>query len=304
MASFSAFLEVEGKKYIVALCSYSFRQHTYHRGRPRSKVRKGPIYVELYADEDTENLVAWSLSDLKTLSGKIVFSKPDTEATLKHLWFTHAYCSGHRVEFDSTGTTGGASLIISFTISPEDMGVDSGNGDSWIAPPPRAYAYIPVVAAPAVPSILIAPPVVSAAVLAGPKPPKNTPEGIAWRWAAYLKGKTNPWPYQRWIKQTLTNHQNCEVGLSREAEYQAAMGGVSKTLKTGYTNRQVDIYIEDEEYCGQLKTGKLSLGKQQLTDLKRDEWLIQQQMTVEYILEKGGSKPLLKALTKIGPQIP
>jgi hypothetical protein len=88
------------------------------------------------------------------------------------------------------------------------------------------------------------------------------------------------------------------------------VGGISKTLKTAYTNRQVDIYIEDEEYCGQLKTGKISLGKQQLVDIQRDAWLIGQQMTVEYILEQGGNKPLLKALAKIGasvkigPQIP
>jgi hypothetical protein len=74
--------------------------------------------------------------------------------------------------------------------------------------------------------------------------------------------------------------------------------------------RQVDIYIEDEDYCGQLKTGKLNLGKQEKIDLKRDEWLIGRDMTVEYILEKGGSKPLLKELSRIGvsvktgPQIP
>jgi hypothetical protein len=88
------------------------------------------------------------------------------------------------------------------------------------------------------------------------------------------------------------------------------MGGISKTLKTAHTQRQIDIYIKKRFYCGQLKTGKLSLGKQQSTDLKRDEWLIGQRMTIEYILEKGGSKPLLKELArigasvKIGPQIP
>jgi hypothetical protein len=121
MASFSAYLELEGKKYIVIFCYYTFRQHTDHRGRPRSKVRKGPIRVELYVLDDTADIVAWSLSDWKTLSGKIVFLKSDSGATLKHLWFTHAYCTGYTVHFDSTGTTGGASLRASFVISPEDM---------------------------------------------------------------------------------------------------------------------------------------------------------------------------------------
>ena len=118
-----------------------------------------------------------------------------------------------------------------------------------------------------------------------------------------MVGNPKVWPYQRWIKQALTNHQNCDVGLSREAEYQAALGGISKTFKTGYTQRQVDIYIKNIDYCGQLKTGKLNLGKREKTDLKRDEWLIKQRMTVEYILEKGGSKPLLNELTRIGASV-
>jgi hypothetical protein len=264
--------------------------------------------VEIQAVEDTDDIVAWSASDWKTLSGKIVFSSADSEAALKHVWFTHAYCTGYKVEFNSTGTTEQASLCVRFTISPEDCGVETGGGEAWLAPPPREYvAPKPIAVAPVAPAaILTTPPVVSAAVLAGPKPPKNTPEGIAWRWAQYetkMAGDPKIWPYQRWIKQTLTNHQNCELGLSREDEYQVTMGGVGKTLKTVYTMRQVDIFIEDDDYCGQLKTGKLNLGSQEKIDLKRDEWLIKQRMTVEYILEKGGSKPLLNELSRIGASV-
>lgn len=89
--------------------------------------------------DDISNLVAWSVSNWNTLSGKVVFLKPDG-SVLKHLWFTHAYCTGYTEDFNSTGTTGGASLRVRFTISPENCGVGSGNGDTWIAPAPRAYA--------------------------------------------------------------------------------------------------------------------------------------------------------------------
>ena len=99
MASFSTLLHLEGKVYIVVTCYYSFRQHIDSRGRPRSQVLKGPIYVERQAVEDIDDIVAWSASDWKTLSGKIVFSRADSEAALKHVWFTHAYGTGYKGEF-------------------------------------------------------------------------------------------------------------------------------------------------------------------------------------------------------------
>jgi hypothetical protein len=142
----------------VAFCYYNFYQHIDYRGRPRGKVRKGAIRVELYATDDVGDLVAWSLSAWKALSGKVVFLKPNGEATLKHLWFTHAYCTSHNTDFNSTGTTGGASLRVNFTISPEDMGVEAGNGEAWIPPATRAYAYTPLapIATPTPPSVRVA----------------------------------------------------------------------------------------------------------------------------------------------------
>ena len=58
MASFSAYLEIEGKKYILVVCIYSFHQHIDYKGRPRSKVKKGPIRIELYAVDGVDELVA------------------------------------------------------------------------------------------------------------------------------------------------------------------------------------------------------------------------------------------------------
>ena len=201
MASFSAYLYLGGKVYKIVYCYYEFRQYVDYKGRPRSKVYKGPVIVEICVAGVYEELTAWAADDHKTLSGYIEFMRPDAAGgVLGHLWFTHAYCVGFTEDFVSTGTTGLSSSRLRLTISPEDMGREAGSGTAWVAPAARAYTYKLPVAAPAphpLASILAAPPVVSAAVLAGPKPPKNTPEGIAWRWVSYLKNRKNPWPYQR-----------------------------------------------------------------------------------------------------------
>jgi len=142
----------------------------------------------------------------------------------------------------------------------------------------------------------------------------GSPEHKATRWAEYQAANaTNPkaWPQARWEKQYETNMRNASGGLAREQEYTKAMNAESKTLKTPLTFRQIDVFIADEKYCGQLKTGKMSLNKQaRLADILKDAALVRRGYTVEYVLEKGASKPFLDALTKagvgfkIGPQIP
>lgn len=105
--------------------------------------------------------------------------------------------------------------------------------------------------------------------------------------------------------------RNATDGLAREREYAHAMSAESKTVKTRLTYRQIDLFIEDERYCGQLKTGYMSLNKQaRMEDIPKDAELVKDFYQVEYILEKGASKPFLRALDeagvayKIGPQIP
>jgi hypothetical protein len=88
--------------------------------------------------------------------------------------------------------------------------------------------------------------------------------------------------------------------LNREREYCQALNGESKTLKTAFTPRQIDIFRGNDDYCGQLKTGKVSLTAQAEIDLVKDADLIRNQYQVEYILEKGTSKNFLNALDRIG----
>ncbi|OXA82335.1 hypothetical protein B0A58_00220 [Flavobacterium branchiophilum NBRC 15030 = ATCC 35035] len=141
----------------------------------------------------------------------------------------------------------------------------------------------------------------------------NTPEHKAQRWKDYenrMKDNPKKYSYERWSKQYDTNMKNAKFGLSQEQAYRNKFGGKSETLKTKFTNRQIDISKTDELYAGQLKTGKVSLTKQAKIDIIKDEWLVKQGYNVEYILEKGASKNFIDALNnaginhKIGTQLP
>lgn len=104
--------------------------------------------------------------------------------------------------------------------------------------------------------------------------------------------------------------RNYQYGSAREAAYREAMNATEGTKKTAFTSRQIDILKEDEMYAGQLKTGPVSLTKENILAIKKDADLVNNGWQVEHILEKGASNPYLEALKKagidvhIGPKIP
>ena len=73
------------------------------------------------------------------------------------------------------------------------------------------------------------------------------------------KSTLQAWSVPRWSKQYATTKRNVVEDLKREREYASAMGGASKTLKLPYTLHQAGISIDDNDRCGQLKTGKAGL---------------------------------------------
>jgi hypothetical protein len=127
----------------------------------------------------------------------------------------------------------------------------------------------------------------------------GTPEHKAARWEEYLENG-GKWSQERWSKQYDTNMKNVKHGLAQEQAYRDKLGGKSETIKTPHTNRQIDISKPEEMYAGQLKTGKVSLTKQAKIDIKKDATLVEKGYKVEYILEKGASKPFLDALDANG----
>ncbi|ALU88324.1 hypothetical protein Hrubri_1112 [Herbaspirillum rubrisubalbicans M1] len=137
----------------------------------------------------------------------------------------------------------------------------------------------------------------------------GTPEHKADRWKKYQE-RGGEKDYEQWSKQYDTNMRNYKFGAAREADYRSAMGASEGTLKTSLTNRQIDILKADEMYAGQLKTGPVSLTKENITAIQKDAELVKQGWQVEHILEKGASKSYLEALKNaeidvhIGPKIP
>jgi len=129
------------------------------------------------------------------------------------------------------------------------------------------------------------------------------------RWERYKK-RGGSKEYEQWSKQYDVNMQNYKYGLQREVDYRSAMNAKEGTLSTPLGNRQIDILKADEMYAGQLKTGPVSLTKENILAIKKDRELVKQGWEVEHILEKGASRPYLNALDeaniiyKTGPQIP
>lgn len=127
----------------------------------------------------------------------------------------------------------------------------------------------------------------------------NTPEHKADRWKRYQE-RGGQKSYGEWSKQYDTNMRNYQFGAARETDYRKAMDASEGTLKTPFTNRQVDILKKKEMYAGQLKTGPVSLTKENIIAIQKDGALVKKGWQVEHILEKGASKPYLEALKKAG----
>ena len=140
------------------------------------------------------------------------------------------------MEFNSTGTTGQASLRVRFIISPEDCGVVAGSGKTWVAPPPREYAAPKPVAAAPVASAAIAPPATEAELEEARRLGRLVKESVsdelgyepsselhkAAQREFYLvkkeaEGKT-PMAYPAWEKRYYTVLNNNKRGLRDEAK--------------------------------------------------------------------------------------
>jgi hypothetical protein len=305
MAGFSALYQFENETYELVRSHSSIWQQTDFRGRPASKSTFHPLVLEIrVTDIFPDKLVAYAIDSYKTADSKIVYKRSDTDATLKYLLLKNAYCIGFHCSFDARGTTGESSLRVFILLSTQDITFGNGNGEEWVAPPIRgAIAAKATTAANAVRAA--APKRKSVSKDLGFEP--GSDEHKAAQRQYYLEEKKaegkQPAEYAVWEKKYYTVINNNKRGYKDEREYRKVFGGTSKILKTKYTNRQIDLFREDEAYCGQLKTGPICLREREQKDLQKDEDLIDNGYEVEYILEKGASKPMLEALKKIGAKV-
>lgn len=135
----------------------------------------------------------------------------------------------------------------------------------------------------------------------------NSADHKAQRWQDY-KDRNGEWTYERWQKQYHTNMSNAKK-IEREDFYKKLLGdGIKpKRIKTPFTYRDLDIQKPNTKKMYEVKTGKeyLSTAKSSTkldneTRIKKDKFLVSQNYEITWILEQGGSQPLLEALKNAG----
>ena len=285
--------------------AYGTAQSTDQRGRVSAKVRHSLVHLTAAVPEHSF-LLHWASDPHKRLPAQLILR--EAGRAIETVLFAGAYCVSYAEAFES-GDEHLGSYICHFTLSdPDGWTWQVGGPTAYVAPAVKVFEKQPIL--PLADSIPLA-------TWVGKKNdlPSWTEEHKAARWAEYQRDKAgDPQGYskERWdraYERALNNNIN---GLGREHEYALAMGGESRVFKTRYTLRQIDVYIErpGEKYCGQIKSGPICLRHQEKIDLKKDKWLVDNGYDVEYILERGASKPMLEGLKKIGatykigPQIP
>jgi RHS repeat-associated protein len=134
----------------------------------------------------------------------------------------------------------------------------------------------------------------------------NTAAHKAQRWADYQE-RGGSWKPDRWSNQYDVNMNNPKVGLGRERAYREALGAENRVLDTPFGHRQVDALVADRALAVQVKSGFESLtttGRHANTlAIQKDAWLVKRGFEVEWVLEKGGSRPLLEALNNAGIKV-
>ncbi len=127
--SFKAKLKVAGKEHTVLHCSYDLNQEVDPTGRPSSVTRGGRIYITVESNGET-SFFEWMTNNFERKDGSIVFSKRDTDATLKEVNFKEGYLIKYKENFDSSGQN---PLTETFTISAKEL--SSGGGEhvnEWV----------------------------------------------------------------------------------------------------------------------------------------------------------------------------
>ncbi|MBO9592010.1 phage tail protein [Niabella pedocola] len=121
--SFKAQLEVAGKKVNVLDMNYALNQETDATGRPSSITRGGKITLTVESTGET-NFFEWMCNNFERKDGKIVFTKRDSDATMKELNFKEGYLVQYRENFNSTSDN---PITETFTISAKEISMGNAS---------------------------------------------------------------------------------------------------------------------------------------------------------------------------------
>ncbi|MGJ7030456.1 MULTISPECIES: type VI secretion system tube protein TssD [Niabella] len=121
--SFKAQLDVAGKKVNVLDMNYALNQETDATGRPSSITRGGKITLTVESTGET-NFFEWMCNNFERKDGKIVFTKRDSDATMKELNFKEGYLVQYRENFNSTSDN---PITETFTISAKEISMGNAS---------------------------------------------------------------------------------------------------------------------------------------------------------------------------------
>jgi Hemolysin coregulated protein Hcp (TssD) len=127
--SFKVKLKVAGKENNVLDLSYQLKQETDATGRPSAVTRGGKITITVESTGDT-SFFEWMCNNFERKDGSIVFTKRDTDATLKELNFKEAYLVEYRENFSATNDN---PVSETFTLSAKEISMGSGSHtNEWV----------------------------------------------------------------------------------------------------------------------------------------------------------------------------
>lgn len=127
--SFKTKLKVAGKERNVLNVSYGLLQETDATGRPSTITRGGKIEITVEATGETD-LFEWMTNSFERKNGSVVYTKRDSDATLKELQFEEAYLVSYKENFDSTGEN---PLTETFTLSAKVIKMGTGeHANEWV----------------------------------------------------------------------------------------------------------------------------------------------------------------------------
>ncbi|MFT4092503.1 MAG: type VI secretion system tube protein TssD [Niabella sp.] len=121
--SFKAQIEVAGAKNNVLDVSYALKQETDATGRPSSITRGGQIVVTVESTGDTK-FFEWMCNNFERKDGKVVFTKRDSDATMKELSWKEGYLVAYRENFNATGDN---PITETFTISAKEISMGNAS---------------------------------------------------------------------------------------------------------------------------------------------------------------------------------
>ena len=127
--SFKLKLIVAGKEVNIISLDYELKQETDVTGRPATITRGGKINLTIESTGDT-TFFEWMCDNFERKDGSVVYTKRDSDATLKELNFTEAYMVQYRENFNSIDDK---PVSETFTLSAKSLRLGGGQiTNDWV----------------------------------------------------------------------------------------------------------------------------------------------------------------------------